>query len=83
MSTNRYPAKRPRINIDELSVVGRRLYDGRNGTALADFSSHTAACQIAHLLNDPDYVPPFMRWLTTPDDVLRYKAVREMLSENQ
>lgn len=81
--TNRYPVKRPRINIDELSVVGRRIYDGRTGDALADFSSHTAACQVAHLLNDPDWVPPFGRWITTPDDALRYKAVREMLDEAQ
>ena len=79
--TTRTGQRAPRINIDELSVVGRRLYDGRTGNALADFSSHTAACQVAHLLNDPEWVPPFGEWYTNPDDALRYKAVREILNE--
>lgn len=72
-------AKAPRIVIHELSVVGRRLYDG-TGEALADFSSHTAACQVAHYLNNPDWAPPCGgKWFTTPDDVLRARAVREMI----
>lgn len=71
----------PRINFDDLSVVGRRLYNGRDGSALADFSSHSAACQVAHLLNDPEWTPPYGRWFTTLDDVARMRAVREMIDE--
>lgn len=71
----------PRIHFDDLGVVGRRLYHTSTGAALADFSSHSAAVQAAHVLNDREWVPPFGRWFTTPDDAQRIHAVRKMIDD--
>lgn len=69
------------IHFDELGVIGRRMYHTATGAALADFSSHTAAVQAAHVLNDHDWAPPFGRWFTTQDDAQRIHAVRKMIKE--